>query len=110
MVPVTNLNSFSAGIHFISFTIDVHKLLPYLLRRFESCGGIVKQQKVTDLLSDEWKEFDLIVNCTGLGAKEIITEETDLHPIRGQVSRVKAPWMYQVILDDDDVGNYVIPK
>lgn len=87
------------------------KLLPYLLERFKNAGGVSKQGKVTDIVElERLGQFDVVVNCTGLGARELIADETDLHPIRGQVNRVKAPWMYQVILDDDDDGNYIIPK
>lgn len=94
----------------MSFTVDVHKLLPYLQRRFERAGGIVRRRKIDGWGDESARGFDVAVNCTGLGARDLIAEESDLHPIRGQVSRVKAPWMYQVILDDDDDGNYVIPK
>lgn len=81
------------------------------MRRFKNAGGIVKQAKIDKLSSvGELGEFDVIVNCTGLGAKELIAGELDVHPIRGQVNRVSAPWLYQVILDDDDDGNYLIPK
>lgn len=81
------------------------------MRRFKNTGGIVKQAKIDKLSSiSEFGEFDVIVNCTGLGARELIAGELDIHPIRGQVNRVSAPWLYQVILDDDDDGNYVIPK
>lgn len=49
------------------------------------------------------------MNCTGLGARELV-HDSDVKPVRGQVMRVKAPWMYQVTLDDSDDGNYIIPK
>lgn len=95
----------------MSFTCDVTKLLPYLLHRFKNAGGVVRQGKIDRLSGGgELQKFDVVVNCTGLGARDLIAEEADLHPIRGQVNRVQAPWMYQVILDDDDDGNYVIPK
>lgn len=96
----------------MSFTVDVHKLLPYLQRRFEGAGGTVRRQraKIDSFGCDELAEFDVAVNCTGLGARDLVAGEVDLHAIRGQVNRVQAKWMYQVILDDDDVGNYVIPK
>lgn len=37
--------------------------------------------------------YDIIVNCTGLGASSLLFNENDLYPVRGQVFRVKAPWM-----------------
>lgn len=97
----------------MSFTVDVHKLLPYLLRRFENAGGLVEQSRerlTVSGLSEKSREYDVVVNCTGLGARDLVPGEVDVHPIRGQVNRVRAPWMYQVVLDDDDDGNYVIPK
>lgn len=59
---------------------------------------------------DELKAFDLIVNCTGLGAKILMKDDNDLKPMRGQVIRVKAPWIFEVLLDDSNDGNYIIPK
>lgn len=62
---------------------------------------------IDDLLNNS--SIDLIVNCTGLGARHLVKDD-NVTPIRGQVARVKAPWMYQVILDDSEDGNYIIPK
>lgn len=59
---------------------------------------------------EELHTFNLIINCTGIGARTLIKNETDLKPVRGQVMRVKAPWILDVLLDDSDDGNYIIPK
>lgn len=58
---------------------------------------------------NELDECDLIINCTGLGAKYLLNDN-DVAAIRGQVVRVRAPWKFDVFLDDSDDGNYVIPK
>ncbi len=58
---------------------------------------------------EELSEFDVIVNCTGLGSLDL-AKDRNMHPIRGQVMRVKAPWIYGVYYDDSDDGNYIIPK
>lgn len=59
--------------------------LPYLYQRFIDNGGVFKQQSIFSLEEastlNEW-----IVNCTGLGAKEICKDE-DLQPMRGQILR-----------------------
>lgn len=49
----------------------------------------------------------MIINAPGLGAKEIVGDNL-LMPIRGQVTRISAPWIYHTFLDDD--GNYIIVK
>lgn len=90
----------------------MNRLLAYFLRRFKNAGGIVRHQKINSFreIGGLGVEFDMVVNCTGLGAAALVVDERDLYPVRGQVTRVKAPWLYQVVLDDNDDGNYVIPK
>lgn len=65
------------------------------------------QRKIESL--NELNDFDLIINCSGLGAKQIM-DDNKMKPIRGQVARVKAPWEFSCILDESDDGNYIIPK
>ncbi|WP_347372552.1 FAD-dependent oxidoreductase [Aequorivita sp. Q41] len=61
--------------------------LPYLFNRFIARGGIFKEQTITSL--EEASALNsLIINCTGLGAKELC-KDTDLHPMRGQIVRCK---------------------
>lgn len=70
-------------------------------------GVRFERKKIT--LFEELQTFDLIINCSGLGAQQLTCDGT-LVPIRGQVMRVKAPWIFDVIMDDSDDGNYIIPK
>lgn len=58
---------------------------------------------------DELQAFDLVINCTGLGALTFVKDDVALKPIRGQVIRVKAPWITQAFVDEA-AGNYIIPK
>ena len=37
-------------------------------------------------------------------------KDDSMAPLRGQVMRVKAPWIKEVIMDDLDDGNYIISK
>ena len=53
------------------------------------------------------KEYDYIVNCVGLGALEFC-DDTAMHPVRGQVMRVKAPWMNACIILEHEV-TYILP-
>lgn len=85
-------------------------MLPYLFKRFTSAGGKFKQTRIDSIekLADEG-DYDVVINCSGLGAKKLVNDDK-VKPVRGQVIRVEAPWIYQVLLDDSDDGNYVIPK
>lgn len=99
--------SIRKGAQFVTFTCQPKFLLPYLYRRFQQAGGIVHRRKVNCLY--ELNDYDLIINCTGLGACDLITD-ANVVPVRGQVIRVKAEWLFNVFLDDSDDGNYIIPK
>ncbi|KAG2485422.1 hypothetical protein HYH03_015804 [Edaphochlamys debaryana] len=51
-------------------------------------------------------DLDLVVNCVGLGARELLRDE-DCYPIRGQIMRVRAPWVTQACFFDPF---YIIPN
>ncbi|XP_041764912.1 D-amino-acid oxidase [Anopheles merus] len=102
--------SYTGGYHFATFTCEPSGLLPYLFNRFIAVGGKFVASKVRNF--DEIilnRPVDLIVNCSGLGSLELASDKAVL-PIRGQVARVSAPWIYEIILDDSDDGNYIIPN
>lgn len=101
---------YTGGYHFATFTCEPSGLLPYLFNRFINVGGKFVRSRVENLNSVlKSRKVDLVVNCTGLGSLEMIGDKEVL-PIRGQVARVCAPWIFEVILDDSDDGNYVIPN
>lgn len=72
---------YRAGNHFITFCCEPTKFLPYLMKRFLNAGGRFEKRKVLSL--DEFDDYSLIVNCSGLGSKEI-TKDTQMQSIRGQ--------------------------
>ena len=99
------------GYGFMTYTIEPIKLMPWFLNEFKELGGkIVSGVKVTDLgkVANEYNA-DLVINCTGVWASEL-TQDSKIAPLRGQVMRVEAPWIREVIMDDLDDGNYIIPK
>jgi len=61
--------------------IEMHIYMPWLMERFERLGGQLRIVKVCSL---EELPGDLVVNCCGLGGKELCQDE-DLEPIRGQI-------------------------
>ena len=61
--------------------------LPYLFQRFTESGGIFKEQKIESL--EEVSALNtVVVNCSGLGAKELCNDD-ELLPMRGQILRCK---------------------
>jgi len=57
-----------------------------LFFRFKQAGGQVVEKTVTKL-QDLENNFDIVMNCTGLGAKHLCCDNK-MVPIRGQVIKV----------------------
>lgn len=101
-------SQFRAGIHFITFTCEPSYFLPFLYKRISTAGGYIKRKRISSF--DELHEFDFVINCAGIGAREIVKNDTKLKPIRGQVTRAHASWITEALLEDSDDGNYLIAK
>jgi D-amino-acid oxidase len=89
---------------------DTGAYLRWLAARFAGHGGEVHLARVA-ALGDVAGEFPLVVNCTGLGARELVGDAT-LRPVRGQVVRVRNPGVTEFWLDEyhPDGLLYVIPR
>ncbi len=61
--------------------------LTYLKARFVAGGGQMILRKV-EKLEDLLDQGDVVVNCTGFGARELVGD-TEVYPIRGQVVKVE---------------------
>lgn len=87
-----------SGIRYTTFTCEATYLLPYLYERIQNAGGHIERKRIESF--DELHAFDLAINCTGLGAQVLVENDVELRPIRGQVMRVKAPWINEVLFND----------
>jgi len=96
-----------SGLEFTTFTVEPARFLPFLMQQFTVMGGEIVRRKVESL--SDLLGFDVIVNCAGCGARNLVGDK-ELHPLRGQVMRISAPWIRSVVLDDREDGNYVIPN
>ncbi|MDN3246942.1 FAD-dependent oxidoreductase [Streptomyces sp. ZSW22] len=88
---------FMAGYRFTVPLIDMPTYLDYLLCRLRDAGGVVEQRRLT-LLSDAGPA-SAIVNCAGLGARDLIPDP-DLRPIRGQHVVVTNPGLTEFFSED----------
>lgn len=57
------------------------------MKKFVTLGGEVERRKIQALHELAEEGYDLIINCSGLGARELVADET-MTPIRGQVYKV----------------------
>jgi len=95
---------FQFGKYLHTVQIDTELYLKYLMELFLSAGGRLVQSKV-DRLDNLEQEYQVLVNCAGLGARRLC-QDTAVLPLRGQVIRVSAPWIKTALYADDV---YVIP-
>ena len=80
-------------------SIPAPRLLPFFMAQFTGAGGRLVRGRLSSLTSDDLPTCDVLVNCSGLGARDLAGDQT-MQPLRGQVSRVRAPWARKIILDD----------
>ncbi|KAJ8942006.1 hypothetical protein NQ314_010235 [Rhamnusium bicolor] len=71
------------GSFFTTFLTQCSLYLPWAAEKFVSAGGNIVEQQIKSL-SSVGLEYDVTVNCTGLGAKYLCNDHK-LVPIRGQV-------------------------
>ncbi|XP_014484369.1 PREDICTED: tubulin polyglutamylase TTLL13-like [Dinoponera quadriceps] len=102
-------SNYKTGWHFLTYTAEPVLLLPWLMKKFSILGGKTESKNVKALHELAEKGYDLIINCSGLGARELVADKT-VTPIRGQVYKVKAPWTKHCLLVDDDETYYIIPN
>lgn len=98
--------NFKYGSFYTTVITECPTFLPWCLNRIAERGGKVMKKSVQSF--DELQnQFDVVFNCTGLGAKELCNDYK-LVPIRGQVAKVDAPWLKQFFYADYDT--YIVPN
>jgi len=99
---------FSNGYALTVPLIDTTIYLDYLANRFRNAGGMIELfyiNKVDEIPRD----FDVIVNCAGIGARELV-HDSELEAHRGQVAIVPKLDLAQAIVCDDAPLMYAIPR
>ena len=97
--------------YFQTLSIDGTLYLPWLARQAKRNGANIVQKKI-DCLDSLLDDFDVVVNCTGLGAKELVNDST-LVPYFGQTVAMAAPWIKHFIIMHHQVdGEFtlVVPR
>ena len=90
--------------------MDTTFYMDWLLKQYKDLGGTLEQKAVQNI-QETFNEYAVIVNCTGLGSRELFNDDK-VFPVRGQVVCVKPNGFEEVIADDDDPNNlaYIIPR
>jgi D-amino-acid oxidase len=105
---VPDLRRTGAGLRFTAPVIDMSVHLPWLVERLRALGGGIERRAVASL---DDLDADAVVDCAGLGARELAGDRT-LTAVRGQIVRVAAPDVTEWLVDqrDSDRLVYVVPR
>jgi len=101
---------YTDGYTFEGPVIDTSIFLDYLMRTFQTSGGQIMQRAITDL-REAFAQSKVVVNCSGLGARELVGDR-DLHPARGQVVKIKHNGFRRVLMDEEGPNRlaYIVPR
>src|SRR5436190_5744004 len=102
--------SFKSGFSLRVPLMDTTIYLDYLAARFGKAGGEIHENVRFEKLEDVDTQFDLVINCAGIGARELV-HDVDLEPHRGQVAIVpRIDGLSCAIVCDDAPLMYAIPR
>jgi D-amino-acid oxidase len=99
---------YADGYEFAAPVVRMPTYLPWLLDELAGAGVAARATAVTDLAA---VPADVVVNATGLGAREL-AGDSELAGVRGQVVRVADPGLAGWTLDErhPDGMVYVVPR
>ena len=109
LVPSAIPHCFTSGFNLDVPLTDTTRYLDYLSERFRASGGEIEGNVHFDRIEDVSREFDLIINCAGIGAKTLVPDP-GLEPHRGQVLLVPKIESAHAIVCDDPPLMYAIPR
>lgn len=104
-IPCTFASGFALNVPLMDTTI----YLDYLARRFREAGGEIQSDRRFAKLEDVDQAFDLVINCTGIGARTLV-HDADLEPHRGQVAIVPKIGLPYAVVCDGPPLMYAIPR
>lgn len=95
------------GSYLTTLLIECRQFQPWAMQRIRSNGGEIVSGRINSFSEVEnYGKFDIVMNCTGLGARLLCNDKT-LLPVRGQVFKVDAPWLDKFYYGGSDT--YIIP-
>lgn len=104
-IPAAFVSGFALPVPLMDTTI----YLDYLARRFREAGGEIRPSKCLTELEEVDPAFDLVINCTGIGARTLM-QDFELEPHRGQVALVPKIDLSCAVVCDDSPLMYAIPR
>ncbi|ETN05583.1 hypothetical protein PPTG_14284 [Phytophthora nicotianae INRA-310] len=96
------------GFAFGTIIYNTGTFMKWLQNEVRQLGATFEQRLVSDFNAED---CDLLVNCSGLAAKELAGDDT-VYPIRGQIIKVHNPKLdkYVAAIHRDGHHTYIIPR
>ncbi len=82
--------------------MDSQKYMRWLVDQFTALGGQIHQKTVTTI-DEAFDDCPIVINCTGLGSRELFGDES-VYPVRGQIVVAK-PNGYNTLFVVDSLTN-----
>lgn len=95
-VPGLNSTAFVDGYSFNTIVCEGRLYMQWLIQQIQSAGGQLQQRTVKELTELCGEGWDVVVNCCGLRSKDLMSDPY-CYPIRGQITKVRAPWVTQCV-------------
>ena len=99
------------GTVFRTAVAETPRYLPWLVARLGEAGVEVEWGRQAGSLAEAGRAAGLVVNCAGLGARELAGDES-LVPVRGQTALVAPFGLERVVIDERDPARptYLVPR
>ena len=104
-IPAAFVSGFALNVPVMDTTI----YLDYLAGRFREAGGELHPSMRFTNLEEVDPAFDLIINCSGIGARTLV-RDSEVEPHRGQVAIVAKMDRPGAVVCDDPPLMYAIPR
>jgi len=94
----------ACGWRYTAPVVTMPVYLEYLRARFAGAGGTIKVSPVTSLAAID---APVVVNCTGIGARDLVPDPA-MYPVRGQVVVVENPGIEEFHIDHTMQGCHYV--
>jgi D-amino-acid oxidase len=101
---------FASGWSYTVPLVDMPAYLRYLQRMLADRGVTIERRRIASL-AEAAADASVVANCTGLGARELVPDES-LHPIRGELLVVPNPGIDSFVAEHADTDReltYLLP-
>lgn len=98
------------GYRIETIVFDTSIYMDYLVKMFRNLGGTIIQKEIKNI-EETFEEYNLVVNCTGLGSRELFNDN-QIYPVRGQMVKIKPTTFDEIVVSDDhsETFSLVVPR